>query len=264
MRVGGIMSQSRILSFEGIHNFRDYGDYPVNGGGRVRPGLLYRSAQHKDATPADLEQVSRLKLAAVIDLRSDKERALSPCPRPDDFAAQVLFIPDAVTAAAPHIEAARGVVDPESAVAHMIHGYADMPFRPLFMQAMARYFHALAEIEGPSLIHCMAGKDRTGIAVAVAQRALGVGREDWLADYMMTNEAGNIDARIEAGARHVRAVFGETLADDSVRVLMTVRPEFIDSCFAAMDERHGGVEGYLSACGIGSDIVEKMRRRLIA
>ena len=46
------MTDTRVLPLTGIHNFRDYGLYPVAGGGRVRPGLLWRSAQHGDAKRA--------------------------------------------------------------------------------------------------------------------------------------------------------------------------------------------------------------------
>ncbi|MET0361394.1 MAG: tyrosine-protein phosphatase [Sphingobium sp.] len=253
----------RVLTFEAIHNFRDYGGYPVDGGGRLREGVLLRSAQHGGATGPDLDRVGQMRIAAIIDLRSDREREVSPCRRPADFYGRVLFIPDAVTQAAPHIEAARGVTDPETAAAHMTQGYAEMPFRPGFMAAMAQYFKALAEEEGPTLIHCMAGKDRTGIAVALFHRAMGVERADWLADYMMTNETGNIDARIAAGAVHVRAAFGKQLDDDTVRVLMTVRPAFIDNCFAAMDHRHGGVDGYLAACGVDDDMVAAVKARMM-
>ncbi|MCK9544022.1 MAG: tyrosine-protein phosphatase [Novosphingobium sp.] len=256
------LAPSRVLTFQGIHNFRDHGGYAARGG-TLRRGCLYRSAQHANATDDDLAGLDRLGLAAVIDLRSDKERAVSPSRHPAGFAARVLFVPDSVMQAAPHVEAARGVTDPESAAARMVAGYAAMAFTPVFMQGIARYFEALAELDGPTLIHCMAGKDRTGIAVAVLHRALGVAREDWLADYLMTNVTGNIDARIAAGATHVRAAFGRELDDDTVRVLMTVRPEFIDSCFDTMDRHHGGLDGYLAACGVMETTLARVRDRLI-
>ena len=72
----------RVIAFDGIHNFRDYGGYAVSGGGRVVAGKLYRSAQHFDATPDDLHRVGALGLGTVIDLRGGRERANAPCPRP--------------------------------------------------------------------------------------------------------------------------------------------------------------------------------------
>lgn len=256
--------ETRVLPFDGIHNFRDYGGYAVEGGGSLRTGMLYRSAQHKDATQGDLDRIAQLQLAAIIDLRSDAERSLSPCPRPARFLARVLFVPDGTAEIAPHLEAGRSVSDPAAAVKRMIHGYRVMPFRPIFMQAISQYFHALADIDGPTLIHCMAGKDRTGVAVATLHRALGVGRDEWLADYLLTNRAGNVEARIAAGASHVRAIFSNDLDDDTVRVLMMVRPEYIDSCFAAIDERYGSLAGYLRACGVEPAVIERVRQRLVA
>jgi protein-tyrosine phosphatase len=258
------VQDGRVLRFDGIHNFRDYGGYATADGGRLVSGKLFRSAQHKDASAADLGRLAELGFAAVIDLRNDQERATSPCRRPEGFSARVLFAPDAAAQAAPHIEAAQTVSDPDSAVARMIAGYASMPFRPAFMQTMRHYFEALGEVEGPTLIHCMAGKDRTGMAVAVLHRAMGVDREDWLADYMMTNVTGNIDARIAAGATHVRAAFGKDLDDATVRALMTARPSYIDSCFDAMAERYGGLDGYLDACGIDGTMIARVRERLVA
>jgi protein tyrosine/serine phosphatase len=235
----------RELPFVGIHNFRDYGGYASSHGGRVRMGRLYRSAQHRDATPADLDAVAALDLATVIDLRGGKERRVAPCPRPAGFAAQVLFEDEETAGLAPHIEAARSVTDPEDAREAMRGGYAVMPFRPVLVKIMARYFETLATVDGPTLIHCMAGKDRTGIAVALAHRLLGVHHDDIIADYMLTNRAGRPEERIAAGARVVRAAYGSEMTDDAVRVLMTVDPSYLDAAFDSIGERYGSVEIYM-------------------
>jgi protein tyrosine/serine phosphatase len=253
----------RHLPLEGVHNFRDYGGYATAGGGRLRSGWLYRSGQHVGATAADLERIAGLNLAAVIDMRSDREREVAPCARPEGFGARVLFVGDREVEAAPHIAAADKVNDPDTAARRMVESYAGMAFRPAFRKVINHYFTALAEADGPVLIHCMAGKDRTGMAVALLHRALGVAREDWLADYLLTNITGNVEARIAAGAVHVREAFGRELDDATVRVLMTVRPEFIDSGLAAIDAQHGGVASYLASCGIDAALLSRLRERLI-
>jgi protein-tyrosine phosphatase len=238
--------RDRVLAFTGIHNFRDYGGYRVAGGGRLREGVLFRSAQHRDATPEDLTKVAALGLATVIDLRGPREREQAPCPRPDNFAARVLFVDEETASLAPHLEAARAVSTPEEARQRMREGYGYMPFRPNLVAVFRRYFDALADSDGPSLIHCMAGKDRTGIAVALFHAMAGVHHDDIMADYLLTNSAGNVDARIDAGARHVRAGFGRTLPEDAVRALMSVDPSYLDSAFAAIEASHGGVDAYLA------------------
>lgn len=254
----------RVRSFAGVHNFRDYGGYGVVQGGALKTGLLYRSAQHLTATDEDLLAIGELGLGGVIDLRSDGERRRSPCPRPEGFGAKVVFVPDTAAGEAPHVEAAKTVQGPEDAREQMLKSYARIPFRPTFTRGIAAYFEALAEIDGPTLIHCMAGKDRTGIAVAVFHIAMGVARHDWMADYLLTNEAGNVEVRIRNGADHIRAAFGKDIAEESIRVLMTVDAAFLDHAIAAMNERHGGVSGYLAACGVTDILVADLRERFIA
>jgi len=234
----------RVLPFAGIHNFRDYGGYAVPDGRLVR-GRLYRSAQHRDASPEDLEMVAALGLAAVIDLRSNSERRVAPCPRPRNFSARVLFVDDETVGLAPHVEAARNVTNPDEARASICRGYTEMPFRPQLKLALRYYFEALAAEDGATLIYCMAGKDRTGIAVALFQSLMGVHRDDIISDYLLTNQAGRIDERIVAGGRHVRAVFGAHLSDDAVRVLMSVEAQYLQAAFDAITTHNGSVVAYL-------------------
>jgi protein tyrosine/serine phosphatase len=233
----------RIHDLSGIHNFRDYGAYACNGG-RLKSGMLFRSAQHRDATPQDLSAVASLGLEAVIDMRGPAERAAAPCPRPENFAARVIFVDEDTIGQAPHIQAASGAATAAEAHARMVASYAAMPFRPTMVAILRRYFEALAITPGPSLIHCMAGKDRTGIAVALLHEAMGVHRDDTVSDYMLTNVAGRIDQRIEAGARHIRAAFGEDTSDEAIRVLMTVRPEYLQAAFTAIEYRYGSIFVY--------------------
>ena len=99
------MDQARILPLEGIHNFRDYGGYDGEDGRRVRTNLLWRSAQHGEASEGDLAAVDRLGLATVIDLRGTSERTANPCRRAAGFAAEVLHSPGETAGLALHLEA---------------------------------------------------------------------------------------------------------------------------------------------------------------
>ena len=239
-----LLADSRVLPLEGVHNFRDYGGYATPAG-RLKAGHLFRSAQHVDATDADLDAIGGLGLAVVIDLRGPGERAAAPCRRPEGFSAPVFFVDEDTTGLAPHVDAARLTPGPDEARRAMMRGYAEMPFRPRMIPILARYFEALATIPGPSLIHCMAGKDRTGLAVALFHAMMGVHRDDIIADYMLTNVAGRAERRIAAGARQIRASYGEGISDPAIRVLMSVDPAYIEAAFAAIDERHGSLDDYL-------------------
>lgn len=253
----------RILRLEGVHNFRDYGGYASRHGGRVKGGTLWRSAQHAQASDADLTRIDGLGLATVIDLRGGSEREANPCRRGPAFAAQV-FVQDEETAGlAPHLAAASEALDARSAHAALLGYYSQVPFRENLRPMLCCYFMALARNEGPSLVHCVAGKDRTGFAVAMMHYILGVHRDDILADYLLTNAAGNIEARIAEGAQHIRARYG-AIDDATVRVLMGVDSAFITASFAAIDQQFDTVDAYLeSVLGVDKAMQDRLRANFL-
>lgn len=241
------MSADRVLPLSGVHNFRDYGGYAVEGGGRLREGTLWRSAHHETASDEDLAALDALGLETVVDLRGDDERELHPCRRSDRFTGRVLFAGGVTAGLAPHLQAAGGAIDAETARARMIDTYAGMPYRPALVATLRLYVAALAEYDAPSLVHCVAGKDRTGFAVAVVHRLLGVHDDDLMADYLLTNSAGKIEERIAQGAAHIRARYGAEIKDDAVRTLMSVNPAYLDAALATVRRDHGDVAGYAEA-----------------
>lgn len=259
-------SDVRVLVMEGIHNFRDYGGYAARGG-RLKRGVLWRSGQHGDATPADLDVVHGLGIAKVIDLRGDSERAESPCLRHPQFDGEVLFHPGETASArgrAVHEEVADMVRTAQDARAAMVAVYAKLPFRPVLVGSYRLFMAALARDDAPSLLHCLAGKDRTGVGVAVVHGLMGVHHDDILEDYLLTNTAGDSEARIEAGARHLRKG-GRALMDDAaMRVVMGVEPQFLDQAIAAIEQAHGGYEGYArDVLGVTPQMLAAMERNLI-
>ena len=255
----------RVLVLEGVHNFRDCGGYAVSGGGRLQRGVLWRSGQHHGATDPDLREIAGLGLGSVFDLRTSKERETHPCRRPQDFAAQVFHCEDPVRTHAPHIAAAEMARWRTAGAMResLVRNYGGICFRPELQTMMRRYLSHLAEGQGPSLIHCMAGKDRTGIAVAMLHLSVGVHKDDVLEDYLLTNTAGDSEARIAAGANAMLALTG-LLAEDVVRVLMGVEAEYLETAFAAVDERHGSIDAYLDeALGMSAAAREKLRAVLV-
>lgn len=241
------MIAERVLPLDGVHNFRDYGGYAVDGGGRLRSGILWRSAHHQEATAADLAAIDALGIETIVDLRGDDERALHPCKRSDNFSARVLFADGNTAGLAPHLQAAGGTIDNATARSRMIDVYASMPYRPVLVNTLRLYLAALAEYDAPSLVHCVAGKDRTGFAVAIVHRLLGVGEDDLMHDYLLTNSAGKIEERIAQGGDTIRARYGAEIHDDAIRTLMSVNPIFLDAALATVRRDHGDVAGYAEA-----------------
>ncbi len=260
------MREDRVIPLHGVHNLRDYGGYAARGGARLKSGILYRSGQHGDATPADLAEIAKLNLQTVIDLRTDSERSDTPCLRHEDFGAQVIFVSSGENDEhhAPHTEAAREVVTADDAKRSMIGVYGYMPYRPYLIGVFQAYFAALGERPGASLLHCFAGKDRTGLAAALLHHMLGVHPDDMMADYLLTNAAGNVDRRIAAGAKVVRSGFGRQMTDEAVRTIMSVDADYLNAAFSAIKASHGSIQNYCeTVLGCTSAICSKLERQLL-
>ncbi|WBH16511.1 tyrosine-protein phosphatase [Sphingomonas radiodurans] len=256
----------RVRAFQGIHNFRDYGGY-AGRDGQLRQGVLWRSGQHGGATPDDLAGVADLGIATVIDLRGDSERRTMPCQRHDGFDGLVLFAPGETAGSelAPHEEAGRGIATAEEARAAMTRLYQNMPYRDVLVRSLTLYFEALATRDGPSLLHCLAGKDRTGLAVALLHRLLGVHEDDVMADYLLTNTAGDPQARIAAASGSIRERYGAQITDEAIVALMGVEAVYLDAATRAIGERFGSTERYAEdVLGVDATRREALRAQLIA
>ena len=257
------MQKDRVILLEGIHNFRDYGGYRTAQGGQVRRGVLFRSGQHADASDADLAALQELDLRIVIDLRGDRERTSYPCRRADGFDAQVIHYDGETAALAPHVEAARGALDVDSAHEKMERLYRNLSTRTALLSVLRDYFAVLQTGEGASLVHCLAGKDRTGMAVALLHHALGVHRDDAMADFLLTNSAGNIEARIAAGGEAIRARWGE-IDDAAIRVLMGVDERYLRAMYDAVEGEFGSLDIFLErVLGVGDSEREALRLHLV-
>jgi protein-tyrosine phosphatase len=273
------MSDDRVLPLDGVHNFRDFGGYAVIGGGRLKRRKLWRSGQHFGATEQDLARIAQLGLTAVYDLRTNDERRSHPCARPVGFNARILLsgapdwrdVPHLAEAVAPApppaavapSQVARRPRDPASSREGMRRNYEALPFRPKLSAMIRRMLADLAEGEDAVLVNCMAGKDRTGIAVAAVHLATGVHRDDVLADYLLTNTAGDVEARIRAGEAAIRHITGP-LEPDVLRVLMSVDAVYLETAFAAMRERYGSEERWLEHhLGADAALRGRLRARLV-
>ena len=238
------MIRDRFLSTSAIHNLRDYGGYTVSGGGKVKTGLLFRSGHHAEADEDDLATVTDLNLKHVIDLRGESERERHTCRRPAGFSAEVIFFDGETAGLAPHLEAAEGNVDAAGAHEAMVGLYGALPDREGVNWVLKRYFASLARGEGASLVHCAAGKDRTGIAVDLLHHILGVHPDDAMEDYLLTNHSPRNEERIRHGMELMGDKYGG-IDEATVRVLMGVDAEFLEAVRRSVKERFGSTEAYL-------------------
>lgn len=236
----------RILPFDGVENFRDYGDYATSGGARIARGRLLRSAHHARASDADLARLHALGVGTVVDLRRKGERIAQPSRRPDDFRGRVVESADDDAGDAPHIVFLKTTdLTPDSVRGFMVETYRGLPFDPRHIALFTAYFRALSDGEGAVLIHCAAGKDRTGVLAALTHALLGVHADDLMADYLLTNTAVRLEARAPEIAETIHRTYGRKPSLAAVQAFLGVDPSFLQAAFAEIETRHGGIDAYL-------------------
>lgn len=258
----------------GTHNSREVRDLPVLGGGTLRPGVLFRSDGLGELSDAGVTAFAELGIGAVIDLRTDAERARSADRLPTDGSVRLVELPvlggamdemvkqmmPADGAGEPSQEQLRAVLEQVPTLEEL---YASIlaTSAPQFV-ALARIVADAVGTERPGvLFHCTAGKDRTGLAAAILLLVAGVDRADIVADYTLTEE--NLRRGFaEALARLVTSL-GVPLTP-RLRTLATEAPA--PAIEAAMDwivSEHGDAAGYLRSGGLTEAELDRLRAALV-
>jgi len=252
--------------FEGIDNFRDFGGYSALEGAKVRTGRLYRSAHHARATDEDLERLLSLKLAVIVDLRRPDERQRDPSRRPDLCQAHVVMNDIGQSTEDAYLRFLKtSDLSVEAMRRFHVAYYRDAPFERRHIDLYSRYFQALSTAEGAALIHCAAGKDRTGLLAALTHHLLGVSYEDTLEDYLKTNDPVRIERRLEPFRAYVIALTGRTPSDDAMRAAMSVEAIYLETALGAIEEASGSVDAYLEGTlGVTRALRQRLRDQLLA
>ena len=251
--------------FEGVHNFRDFGGYSASDR-TIAKGVLFRSGSHAQASDADLERLSGMGIATVIDLRRPEEKTRNVSRRWRGFACKVVENHD-------NHEGAEGWdsfmrawdMTGDSFHAFQLRYYEEAPFVPRLVDLLARYFAALEQSEGAVLVHCAAGKDRTGLAAALTHHVLGVHRDDMMADYLLTNESGRFEKTVETYLDVIEKRFGKRPPLEAMKVAMSVHPDYLERSLGVMAARAGSIDSYVrDVLGVTDDVRERIAARLLA
>ena len=256
---------ARHIEFEGIDNFRDFGGYGTACGRGVKAGRLFRSANHAYATEADLQTLRDLDVQVIVDLRRRREREREPSKRWGGFKGQVIENdidgPEADWADA--LKAA-GDINADWFFRDSLEFYRNAPHAERIVDLFSRYFHALGETDGAVVVHCAAGKDRTGMICAITHHIAGVHRDDTMADYLATNDETKLEKKTAFLGPWIRDLTGVTLSDAALRQAVSVNEAFLAEAFAAIDESHGSVDRYLEeVLGVDSKLRGAIEARIL-
>jgi len=252
----------RLIPFERAPNFRDLGGYATIDGRRVAWGRAFRSSHLGWLTQADRERFAALNIGEVFDLRRTSEseayaNRIPPGIRSHHFDIDV----GSTKSYRRRLEA--GTATRESTHDMMVDAYRS--YVTGFAERFGRLLKLLATAdEHAVVIHCMVGKDRTGIASALLLGALEVPRQDILEDYLLSSTyypPEEILARI-------RQTIEDSLAgpwhDETVAPFCSVHEDYLTAAFEEIDRRYGDTEAYLrAALGLDDADLGLLRERFL-
>jgi protein-tyrosine phosphatase len=241
---------ARHLNLAGASNFRDLGGYAARDGRRVRWRQLFRSNHLGHVTSADIEILRGLGLKNAFDFRGTEERVAALCAL-SEIAVHSLPIEPTVVAAL-RARLADGIaLSSTDAVDVMRDSYRNYVHQNT--QSFRALFAHLVEDRAPLVIHCTAGKDRTGFACALILQALDVSDEVIAKDYLLTNRFYRRDTSASSD-----------LPDDVRQVLGSVETSFLAAAYEAIAADYGDLENYFSdGLGVGARERETLQARYL-
>ena len=235
----------------GVINFRDVGGIATADGHVVRHGMIFRSAELSGLTTQDFQSIAPLHIRYIFDLRTDQERVSAATHWTVD-APIVLPISVGFAAGEPASTQMARLFGNGMDPAHVNEAMRQVTVQLAIngAPAIGTVLHDLASGDEPAIIHCTAGKDRTGVVTAVLLRILGVSLESIYADYLRSNEAvpaemAHMKAAASAGASSTPSPLA-ALPIDSIKILMGVDRSYLEAAFAAIDSKYGSFDDYVS------------------
>src|SRR5882757_4579895 len=243
---------TNVVALEGGSNFRDLGGYRTANGRSVRCGLVFRSAHLGNLTDADRQEIGRLGVRTIVDLRGVNEAAETPH-RVEGTGATIIGA---------HIEpgvgerirgaVADGSANPELMAHFLTEHYRDYPRRctPGFRTLFATLSDGTRR---PLVFHCTAGKDRTGFASALLLTLLGVPWPTVIEDYLRTNDlwTGHVGRYLE-------------LDIDTRAAIIEARTPYLEAAFEVVRADFGGPEAFAErALGLDAPARERLRVELL-
>jgi protein-tyrosine phosphatase len=241
------------LRWEGCLNVRDLGGHPTEDGGVTRHRVVVRADAIRQLSDAGWAQLVDYGVKRIVDLRFNDEREADP---PRELPVELVHLPLLGHALDPdywdylnhHLDNA------EDAAAYLRFSYDD--FLERFAPNFAATLRAVATAPGTVLVHCMGGKDRTGLVVALLLRLAGVSRDRIDEDYAISEV--NLAPEDEEWVRNAPDELQQMRRSRLIRSPAGV----MRHALTVLEERHGTVPEYLLAAGMTATEVADLRARL--
>ncbi len=252
----------RRLALSGSPNFRDFGGYPTRDGRRVKWGYLFRSGNLCELTEEDLALFRALELDLICDFRREEEQASEPSRLPAGASTRLASLPiipgsnrDTLEHLGDDVESGRGMANFMASINRAFATEQAEMFAEMFSEI-------LALDDARLLVHCAAGKDRTGFAAAMILLALGVPRDVVMKDYMLSGQYFKPESQLA----RVRAKYGlEDLPSAAVLPMLEVSPAYLEAALSVIDEGYGSVNDYLrDVLGVDAIALDELRGRYLA
>jgi protein-tyrosine phosphatase len=248
--------RSRELAWDGCLNVRDLGGHLTVDGGETNFGAIVRADSVSQLSEAGWEALTAYGVRTVLDLRGEHERDEDP---PGDLPVEVLHVPFMEASEAEWEEIAEEIEAAAAAAPDVTTSTRDvyLIFLERFGANIAAALRAVANApEGGVVVHCVGGKDRTGLLVAFLLHLAGVPDEEIAADYALSAE--RLRPRHEAW---FAAADSEEELERLRRIAQTPAESML-GVFRELERRHGSVDGYLRSTGLTEEELERLRHRL--
>ncbi len=242
----------RHYPFEGCFNFRDIGGYKNQDGRKVKKGLYFRTGRQDRMSKEDLAQLSDLKISTQIDLRKPDEvldQGKGPLEAMGANYINIAVIPEGGSDQLSKLVGDTGI----SGKRYL--GYLE--FGPT---SWLRLFGILANEDNlPVVLHCTAGKDRTGVSTAFLLSVLGVSRDVIEADYLLTN----LDTERQADFIESTVGYPEGYDRESMILAAGVPQEAMKDFLDGVESKWGSVVEYLEKIGVTKEQMDMVRENFL-
>lgn len=255
-----LLVSERILPLASIANFRDIGGYRTTDGRHTRWGLLYRSGSLGQLSGDDEAYVARLGIRTICDVRSAEEVREEPDRLPSN---KPVYVHQPIFAGDNTRERLQALVfTPRKLNGMMLEAYTAhiLEFNVEFFKD---FFERISQPDNlPLLIHCTAGKDRTGVTIALLLLMLGVPEETVVADYSLSNHYYPHFHNIMEPV--VQRIAWMGVSADDLKPLLTAHPDTMRGMLAYLKEHYGTAEAYLrQKVGLDGGVIDQLKAQFL-